>query len=232
LIVGEEKGGNYVNVNRPICGIAGQADDLLFFRGFVISGPILYPDLELCVRLFRAAPKPVTWWRLGTNFGRRLNPILPKAYLQARYSYAFVERIVGISPNRSNAEVQPGYFLTRRLSLLGMGQWMHTHRGVDYVYGVVHGGLSDDEFLHHDQISKSTLLDIGGGAAYALNRSLQMFLSVAHSVAGRNGHLHAAVVTVGVSRSFGGQREERSAFTGETTLEPRKALVCTCAKSK
>lgn len=171
-------------------------------------------------------------YHVGTNFGRRLNPILPKAYLQARYSYAFVERILNISPNRSNAEVQLGYFITRRLSLLGTGQWMYTHRGVDFVYGVFHGGLSNDEYLHHDQISQATLMDAGGGLAYALSPSLQTFLSVAHSIAGRNGHLHAPVVTIGISRSFGGHHEPTTALADETTLAPQRALVCTCAKSK
>jgi hypothetical protein len=168
-------------------------------------------------------------YHVGANFGRRLSPALPKAYLQARYSYAFVERILGISPNRSDAEFQFGYFLTRRLSVLGMSQWMHTNRGVDFVYGLYHGGLSDDEYHHHDQIVKTTLLDVGGGAAYAVNRSLEMFLSVGRSVAGRNGHLHAAVITAG---SFGGQREKRSNLLGEPVSEPQKAFVCTCPKSR
>ncbi|PYT25799.1 MAG: hypothetical protein DMG57_23805 [Acidobacteria bacterium] len=60
-------------------------------------------------------------YHLGTNFGRRLDPVLPKAYLQARYSYVFVERVLGISPNRSDVEFTLGYFLTPRLSILGTG---------------------------------------------------------------------------------------------------------------
>jgi len=44
-----------------------------------------------------------------------------------RYSYAFVEHILGIAPNRSNVEVQLGYILKPRLTLLGTGQWMHRY---------------------------------------------------------------------------------------------------------
>lgn len=171
-------------------------------------------------------------FQFGANFGRRLNPVVPKAFVQARYSYAFVERVLGIAPNRSDAEVQLGYFLTRRLSLLGTGQWMHTHSGVDFSWGVFHGGLSDDQYPRHDQIARSSLLDLGGGAAYAVNGSLEMFLSVARSVEGRNGHLHAAVVTVGLSRTFGGRFERVTTPAVDGGPAPQRALVCTCAKTK
>lgn len=171
-------------------------------------------------------------FHLGANFGRRLNPVIPKAFVQARYSYAFVERVLGIAPNRSDTEFQLGYFLTRRLSLLGTGQWMHTHSGLDLSYGVFQSGLTADQYPHHDQIARSSLLDLGGGAAYAVNGSLEMFLSVARSVEGRNGHLHAAVVTVGLSRTFGGRFERMTTPAVDGGPAPQRALVCTCAKTK
>jgi hypothetical protein len=172
-------------------------------------------------------------FHLGANFGRRLNPVVPNAFVQARYSYAFVERILGIAPNRSDAELHVGYFLTRRLSLLGTGQWMHTHSGVDLASGVVHGGLTDDQWPHHDQIARASVLDLGGGAAYAVNGSLEMFLSVARSVEGTNGHLHASVVTLGVSRTFGARLEPVITPAVDGAPAPQRALaVCTCAKTK
>jgi hypothetical protein len=171
-------------------------------------------------------------FHLGANFGRRLNPVIPKAFVQARYSYAFVERVLGIAPNRSDTEFQLGYFLTRRLSLLGTGQWMHTHSGLDLSYGVFQSGLTADQYPHHDQIARSSLLDLGGGAAYAVNGTLEMFLSVARSVEGRNGHLHAAVVTVGLSRTFGGRLDRVTTLAVDGGPAPQRALVCTCAKAK
>jgi hypothetical protein len=182
-----------------------------------------------------AAGRDLREYHLGANFGRRLDPILPKAYLQARYSYAFVERVLGIAPNRSNAEFELGYFLTPRFSLLGMGQWMYTHSGVDFVWPLFHGGLVGDQWIHHDQIGKSSLLDLGGGFAYAVTPSWQVFFSAARSVEGRNGHLHAAVVTLGVSRSFGGRSAEDGVSLlgpgGESGPAPNKAFVCTCART-
>jgi hypothetical protein len=47
-----------------------------------------------------AAGRDQREYHFGTNFGRRLDPLIPKAYIQAQYSYAFVERVLGIAPNR------------------------------------------------------------------------------------------------------------------------------------
>lgn len=167
--------------------------------------------------------------------GRGWDPVLPKAYLQARYSYAFVERVLGIAPNRSNTEFELGYFLTPRFSLLGLGQWTYTHSGVDFVWPLFRAGLVGDQWIHHDQIGKSSLLDLGGGFAYAVTPSWQVFFSAARSVEGRNGHLHAAVVTLGVGRSFGGRSAEDGISLlgsgGESGPAPSKAFVCTCART-
>jgi hypothetical protein len=116
-----------------------------------------------------------------------------------------------------------------------MGQWMYTHSGVDIVWNLFHGGLTDDQWIHHDQIAKSSLLDLGGGFAYSVTPSWQVFFSAARSVEGRNGHLHAAVVTLGVSRSFGGRSsEDRVSLLGpggESGPAPSKTFVCTCART-
>ena len=172
-------------------------------------------------------------YQTGVNIGRRLNPILPKAYFQARYAFAFVEKVLNVSPNRSNAEFQIGYFVKPRFSLFGAGQWMHVHQGVDLLFGVPRAGLTAEEFPHHDQISKASLLDLGGGSAYSLSSSWEMFASWARSVTGQNGHLHAGVITVGVSRSFGTRFATERASLGVPgqSVPPKAALVCTCAKS-
>ncbi len=144
-------------------------------------------------------------YQAGINLGRRLNPVLPKAYIQARYSYAFVERILGIAPNRSNVEGQLGYIVTPRFTLLSSVQWMYTHNGVDLAFGVPNAGLTAEQFQHHDQIAKASLVDVGGGpSSYSVSPSWQIFTSFARSVTGQNGHLHAAVTTVGIEVAASG----------------------------
>jgi hypothetical protein len=172
-------------------------------------------------------------YQLGANVGRGLDPVLSKAYVQARYSYAVVQRVLGIRPNKSTVEAQAGYFLKPRLTLLGTTQWTHSHSGIELTCGpVIHCGLDDDHWIHHDQIAKSTLLDVGGGVAFSVNRSTDVFVSVARSVRGSNGHLHEPVASIGISRSFGNRFTiERATTKNGPAPVPQTAFVCTCAKT-
>jgi hypothetical protein len=152
--------------------------------------------------------------KVGANIGRRLNPILPRAYIQVRYAYTFAEQIDGVTPNSSTVDAQLGYFLSRHFSVLGLAQWIHTYDGVSQRFGLPEIGLSDEEFRRHDQISRVGLLDAGAGFARSIGDSWQIYASLAHSVEGRNAHLHSSVVTVSLSRSFTGRRVGRAAYGG------------------
>lgn len=199
-----------------------------FFRAVVPSNS--YPYFA-----HSAAGRDQREFHIGANFGRRLDPLIPKAFIQAQYSYAFVERVLGIAPNRSNAEIQLGYFLTPRIAFLATGQGMYTHSGVDLNYNLFQAGLTDDQWIHHDQIAKQSLLDLGGGVSWSVTPSWQMFLTLARSVEGRNAHLHAAVATIGVSRSFGARPAvERASLgpNGDPVPDTNRPLVCTCAKTR
>jgi len=172
-------------------------------------------------------------YHVGFNIARRLDPILPKAFLQAQYSYAFVERVLNIAPNRSNVDAQIGYFLTPRLTLLASTQWIHTYSGVNANFDLPQAGLSGEQWLHHDQISKATLTDVGGGFSFAVNRKVEMFVSFARSVEGTNGHLHDALVTIGVSRTFStkfGAEDPSTSTIAQGMPAPNQAIVCTCAR--
>jgi len=48
---------------------------------------------------------------VGGYAGRLLNPVLPRAYVHGLASYAIVEREIDISVNRSNVDLQFGYFV-------------------------------------------------------------------------------------------------------------------------
>jgi hypothetical protein len=206
-------------------------------RGVVLTPffRVVIPSNSYTYFAHSAAGRDQREYHFGTNFGRRLAPLIPKAYMQAQYSYAFVERVLGIAPNRSNFEFQLGYFLTRRLSLLATGQGMYTHSGLELNFNLFHAGLSGDQWTHHDQIAKASILDFGGGASFAVTPSWQMFVTLAHSVEGRNGHLHAAVATIGVSRSFGGGSTVEKASlgpAGESVPRNNRPVVCTCSKTR
>jgi len=170
-------------------------------------------------------------YRAGVNVGRRLDPILPKAYVQGRLAFGVLQRVANIAPKRSYAEFQFGYFLTRRLSVQGSGVWTHSYNGIDFIYGRFPDNLSDEHWLNHDRITRTRQLDFGGSASYAVNDSTAIFLGFGHSIYGANAHLRAAVVTVGVTTGFAALSRNRKLMASDQRA-PAKALVCTCAKSR
>ncbi len=60
---------------------------------------------------------------VGVNASVRLVGLLPKASLQAGYTYSFVEKFLGIPNDRSNGTVEIGYAVTRRLYVRATGIW-------------------------------------------------------------------------------------------------------------
>jgi hypothetical protein len=79
--------------------------------------------------------------QIGAFTGLRLVDLLPAATVQAGYTYAFVERAIDeIRVDRSNAFVDLGYAVNRRLYVRAAWLWVHTHGGKR------RGSLSGDPF--------------------------------------------------------------------------------------
>src|SRR5947209_10326529 len=72
-------------------------------------------------------------YRTGVALGRRLNPILPKAYVQARYAFGIGQRFADITRKTRYLEGQLGYFISRRLSVQGSTVWTYVHNGIDFI---------------------------------------------------------------------------------------------------
>jgi len=170
--------------------------------------------------------------RVGVNFGRRLDPILPKAFVQGRYAFGFSQEVVDIALKRSYAELQFGYFLTRRLSVQAAAVLTYSHNGNENDYNLFPDNLTDRQWLNHDRISRAKLLDFGANIGYSFNDSTNVVVGVGHSVWGANTHLRAIVVSVGFVKAF--STRLGSNRLSPTALLPKanKALVCTCAKSR
>jgi hypothetical protein len=139
---------------------------------------------------------------IGTYVGRVLAPAMPNAFVQARYSYSFAEEIVGVDHNRSNLDIEFGYFVTSRLRFFTLGAGQKTHGGI----GIPDAGfraLPPDQMRHHDRIGRIDLLNVGGGAQFSLTNSLDVFGSYMTSLAGRNTHALDRGITLGATWSFG-----------------------------
>jgi len=170
-------------------------------------------------------------YRGGMSVGRTLDPILRKAYFQARYGFGVSQKFADIAPMASYGEFQVGYFVTRRVSLQGSLVGTYGHNGILWDYNLFPNNLTQDQWLNHIRVSREKLLDAGGGISYSFNRSTSLVLSLSHSLWGENTHLRYLVATVGFVKAFSAPWS-REASASAALPEATKATTCTCAKSK
>jgi hypothetical protein len=138
---------------------------------------------------------------LGFFAGKSLEPLLPGAYLQLHYSYAFVQEVVGIAHDRSNADLELGYFLTPAWVLQAIGSWQWTHGGID-----VPIPPSNPLYPHHDQLADDEFLNVGAGIVWFAGDRTSAYLNYTTSVRGRNGHKLGQGLNLGLGyrpRGFG-----------------------------
>ena len=182
-----------------------------------------------------AAGRHVREVQVGTYWAKLLDPVLPGLFLQGRYSYGFAERILDISHNRSNLDLETGYFIKPELRVFAMGAAQVTHGGID-LNGNSKLSLSAPMWFHHDQIGHDNYLNVGAGAAYDLTPGVGVYGSFLRTVAGRNIHALQHAVSFGMSWSFSaagsGARANRA--SAHDRLQARKQTLarCICQKDK
>ena len=133
--------------------------------------------------------------RLAIDGGARIDSLSPRFSISGRYSYAFVEEVLDLSLNRSNAYISFDYLFTRRLSA-----------GLQFYWQYTHGGLKSNEFetdeqwMEYDRIIKDNSFHIGGLVAYSFSR-LDVFFSYVEFIDGEDTHLGRSF-TIGASVPF------------------------------
>jgi hypothetical protein len=120
---------------------------------------------------------------IGFFAGKSLHPWMPRTYMQARYTYAFVETVAGISHDRSNADLEVGYFVSPKWSIRALAAWQNTHGGID-----VPVPRHDPLFPFHDQLAAVNFLNLGAGAAHSLSERTELSGVYLRSARGRNAH--------------------------------------------
>jgi hypothetical protein len=148
-----------------------------------------------------AVGRDVKELQVGVSAARVLDPLIPGAFVQARYAYGFAEKILDVSHNRSVMDVEIGYFVNPRLRGFVIATGQITHGGIDLTHQFPLD-LTAAEFLHHDQFARANLFDAGGGAQVSVSPSLDLFASVVHTFWGINGHALEYSATAGASWSF------------------------------
>jgi hypothetical protein len=140
---------------------------------------------------------------VGTYIGRMLSPAIPGAFVQARYSYAFAQRIENIHHDRSNLDLELGYFLTPRIRAFAIATGQKTHGGID-TPDAGWKAMPPNLAPHHDRIARLEMLDFGGGVQATITSSFDVFGSFMKTTAGRNAHALSRGMTIGASWRFGG----------------------------
>ncbi|MGA7992136.1 MAG: hypothetical protein WCC53_11925 [Thermoanaerobaculia bacterium] len=150
---------------------------------------------------------------VGVNASLRLAGFLPKASIEAGYTYSFVERFLGIPNDRSNGSVEIDYAVTRRLHLQATGAWQYTHGGLRL------GSPSGDPFYPPGELSilntpaslaefhrlfRNNYWQAGGGISYSIG-SFDVFASFTKYVWGTDTH-DGQAYTVGATLYFGGTK--------------------------
>ena len=140
-------------------------------------------------------------YQLGFSAGGRLDRILTDSYVELTYSYAFVEESKGIDVNldRSNLGLALGYFVTPSLAVRVLGSGYYTHGGLVFR---TPANLPPELVPYHDQIGKTSAINLGAGVAYVLTGSTEIDVSYLRSVYGRGGHKIDHGLGFGVNWSF------------------------------
>jgi len=145
--------------------------------------------------------------QIGAAGGVRLVNLLPKASVQAGYTYAVVEKpLPDVTINRSNAFIDFGYALTRALYIRGDTTWQRTNGGLRM--GSFTGNpfptpgeyTTPQLYAERDRLGRVNYWHVGGGASLSAG-PVDLFVSVTKYVSGTDTH-NGQAVTVGSTWYF------------------------------
>jgi hypothetical protein len=151
--------------------------------------------------------------RLAVDAGKRLDMISRRLSVQGRYSYTIVEKVLDISTNRSNINLEPGFEVTRKFFVRSLLTWQRVHGGLRL--GAPNSALlppgeinTPQLLVQSDRLRRANYFHAGMGASYSLPH-VDVFASYVAYVSGTDTHAGRAF-TVGASWPFewhpGGKR--------------------------
>jgi len=187
-----------------------------------VRRPLMFtPFFELVIPTHRyvtfghSAPgKYLREYHLGANVGRLLNPILPRVYLDLRYSYSFVQKLAGMNLDRNNVDLEVGYFIKPSIAVRGIGAVQKTLGGVESPVP------PDSQFFPiHDRLERGHYSRVGGGFTFSLRRNLDMYVLLISTLSGKN--IQAFIAPgIGISWNFQTRKLRQNISQGAARREP------------
>ncbi len=129
-------------------------------------------------------------------------------YIDAEYAYAIVQKFKGVSMNRSNVDVEFGYFVFPRLTVRALINWQKTYGGLttDHVFATTgppfrNPDLPDALWLAHDRLLRDDYWRAGAGATYSMTPTVSTSFTFVKPLRGTNSH-YGYLYAIGFSRTF------------------------------
>jgi hypothetical protein len=131
---------------------------------------------------------------LAADVGEQLDVIVPGLSVDGHYGYTIVERMLGISHNRSNALFKASYTLPNRLGGHMILSGQRTHGGLRFPFDVE--GFTE-RYTEFHRLLRDNYFQAGAGVSYAWH-DWDLSLSFLRTLSGNNTHdVHVYTVTAG-----------------------------------
>lgn len=136
---------------------------------------------------------------LSADVGQRLDFLVRGLSLDGRYTYSIVQRALGISHNRSNAEADVGYTFANHLAGHVIFAGQRTYGGLRFPDDVE---PFPERYTEFHRLLRDNYFHAGAGASYSLG-DWDLSFSFMKTVTGNNTHdVHVYTVTAGRSFRF------------------------------
>jgi hypothetical protein len=122
--------------------------------------------------------------------------------VQGQYAINLSQGALDYARRYSTASAEAAYFVTPAFRVISTASGRIGHTGID-LFPDSGRVLATEVFQHHDQISRESFFNVGGGAALSLTESTDLFFGYTRTVTGRNTHATDRGVSLGLSWSFG-----------------------------
>ena len=146
-----------------------------------------------------AVGRDVRELHVGFYLGKLAMVISDNLYTELGYDFAFVEKIDGISANRSRAEFILGYFVTPIVSLSTSIVYAKTHGGV--IPSAIDQIHDPEDFHEHDRHAADEYINLGGSASVSVSDPLSLYVTFGAMIWGKN-IMAPRTLAIGLNWSF------------------------------
>jgi len=148
--------------------------------------------------------------------------------VQGQYAFNVSQGVLDYARRYSTASIESAYFVTPSLRVIGAGSGRIGHTGIDLPLAGA-AALTPDQWLHHDQLARESYFNVGGGFAWSMTETTDLFLGYTHTVTGRNTHATDRGLSLGLSWSFGRPRGAGESLASRDSREG-SLVRCVCEK--